>query len=275
MAETKRMTAEQVVSYLMEEDGLDFLRESLTWVVQQLMEAEVSELVGAGARRAGAGGAADASQRVPGPVVGDAGGRDRARDPEDPPRQLLPVVPRAASTLRAGAGRGRAGGLRRRRLDPEGRPGRRVARAADLQERGLADLRRASTSRSRRSATGRLEGRYPYLWLDAKVEKVRDGGRVVAQGAGARLRRARVRLPRGDRPRRRRGRDRGVLAQLPARPGRARPDRRAARRHRRPRRAEEGDRRRCSAAPGSAAPSTSSAKRSGTPAATSSRCSPR
>ena len=47
MAETKRMTAEQVVSYLLEEEGLDFLRESLTWVVQQLMEAEVSELIGA------------------------------------------------------------------------------------------------------------------------------------------------------------------------------------------------------------------------------------
>jgi DNA-binding MarR family transcriptional regulator len=47
MAETKRMTAEQVVSCLLEEEGLDFLRESLTWVVQQLMEAEVSELVGA------------------------------------------------------------------------------------------------------------------------------------------------------------------------------------------------------------------------------------
>jgi transposase-like protein len=41
------MTAEQVVSYLLEEDGLDFLRESLRWVVQQLMEAEVTELVGA------------------------------------------------------------------------------------------------------------------------------------------------------------------------------------------------------------------------------------
>ena len=26
-----------------------------------------------------------------------------------------------------------------------------------------------------------LEGRYPYLFLDAKVEKVRDGGRVVAK----------------------------------------------------------------------------------------------
>src|SRR5438045_8691869 len=47
MAETKRMTAEQVVSYLLEEDGVDFLRESLVWVVQQLMEAEVSELIGA------------------------------------------------------------------------------------------------------------------------------------------------------------------------------------------------------------------------------------
>ena len=48
MAETKRMTAEQVVSYLLEgEEGIDFLRESLMWVVQQLMEAEVSELIGA------------------------------------------------------------------------------------------------------------------------------------------------------------------------------------------------------------------------------------
>ena len=26
-----------------------------------------------------------------------------------------------------------------------------------------------------------LEGRYPYLFLDAKMEKVRDGGRVVAK----------------------------------------------------------------------------------------------
>ena len=47
MAERKRMTAEQVVSYLMEEEALDFLRESLSWVVQKLMEVEVSELVGA------------------------------------------------------------------------------------------------------------------------------------------------------------------------------------------------------------------------------------
>lgn len=47
MADRKSMTAEQVVGYLLEGEGLDFLRESLAWVVQQLMEAEVSELIGA------------------------------------------------------------------------------------------------------------------------------------------------------------------------------------------------------------------------------------
>jgi hypothetical protein len=40
MAETKRMTCEQVVGYLLDDEGLDFLRESLSWVVQQLMKAE-------------------------------------------------------------------------------------------------------------------------------------------------------------------------------------------------------------------------------------------
>ena len=53
---------------------------------------------------------------------------------------------------------------------------------------GLADLRRASMSRSTAFRTRPLEGRYPYLWLDAKVEKVRDGGRVRPQGARDRLR---------------------------------------------------------------------------------------
>ena len=179
MAETKRMTAEQVVSYLLEEDGLDFLRESLTWVVQQLMEAEVSELVGA-AR----------GERAPEERLTHRNGY-RARTWATRAGEIELAIPKIRRgsyfpsfleprrRSRAGAGERGAGGLRRRRLDPEGRPGGRVAGAADLQERGLADLRRASTSRSRRSATGRSEGRYPYLWLDAKVEKVRDGGRVV------------------------------------------------------------------------------------------------
>ena len=51
-----------------------------------------------------------------------------------------------------------------------------------------------------------LEGDYPYLWLDAKHLKVRARGPRALQGGGDRLRGARVRPPRGDRPRRRRGR---------------------------------------------------------------------
>jgi putative transposase len=47
MAETKRMTADEVVGYMLEGEGLDFLRESLLWVVRRLLEAEVSHLIGA------------------------------------------------------------------------------------------------------------------------------------------------------------------------------------------------------------------------------------
>ena len=47
MAETTRMTAEEVVNHLMSDEHADFVRESLRWVVEQLMEAEVSELIGA------------------------------------------------------------------------------------------------------------------------------------------------------------------------------------------------------------------------------------
>jgi hypothetical protein len=47
MAEVERMTVEEVVSYFREGEFVDKLRESLRWVCRQLMEAEVSELIGA------------------------------------------------------------------------------------------------------------------------------------------------------------------------------------------------------------------------------------
>ncbi len=76
MAETKRMTTEQVVGYLLEGEGLDFVRESLSWVVQQLMEGRGQRAGRGRSRRAGTGGAADASQRLPPAALGDARGRD-------------------------------------------------------------------------------------------------------------------------------------------------------------------------------------------------------
>ena len=112
------------------------------WVVQQLMEAEVSELVGA-AR----------GERAPEERLTHRNGY-RARPWATRAGEIELAIPK----LRRGSYfpsfleprrrseqalvGGRAGGVRRRRLDAEGRPGGRVARAADLEERGLADLRR-------------------------------------------------------------------------------------------------------------------------------------
>ena len=155
MAETKRMTAEQVVGYLLEGEGLDFLRESLRWVVQQLMEAEVSELVGA------ARGERAPEERLThrngyrARRVGDARGRARAGDPEAPPRQLLPELPRAAPAL---ASRRSSRSCRRRTS-----PASRRARSTRWSSRSGCGSRRARsrgsarawTSRSTRSATGR------------------------------------------------------------------------------------------------------------------------
>ncbi|MBA2580735.1 MAG: transposase, partial [Thermoleophilaceae bacterium] len=47
MAESHRMTAEEVVAELMSDEHADFVRESLRWMVGQLMETEVSGLIGA------------------------------------------------------------------------------------------------------------------------------------------------------------------------------------------------------------------------------------
>jgi putative transposase len=178
MAETKRMTAEQVVGYLLEGEGLDFLRESLAWVVQQLMEVEVSELVGASRGE---------------------------RAPEERLTHRNGYRPRVWST-RAGELELAIPKIRRGSYVPsflEPRKRSEQALVSVVQEAYVAGVStrkvdqvveslglRISKSEVSRICAGLdeqveafrnrpLEGRYPYLWLDAKVEKVRDGGRVV------------------------------------------------------------------------------------------------
>src|SRR5712692_4114278 len=177
MAETKRMTAEQVVSYLLEEDGVDFLRESLLWVVQQLMEAEVSELIGA-----------EHGERSEERLTHRNG--YRARTWATRADELELAIPK----------------LRRGSYFPsflEPRRHSEQALVSVVQEAYVAGVStrkvdqvveslglRISKSEVSRICAGLdeqvdafrnrpLEGRYPCLWLDAKVEKVRDGGRVV------------------------------------------------------------------------------------------------
>jgi putative transposase len=174
MAETKRMTCEQVVGYLLEGEGLDFLRESLSWVVQQLMEAEVSELVG---------------ERAPEERLTHRNGY-RARPWATRAGEIELAIPKL-----------RRGSYFPSFLEPRRRSEQ--ALVSVVQEAYVAGVStrkvdqvveslglRVSKSEVSRICEGLdeqvdafrnrpLEGSYPYLWLDAKVEKVRDGGRVV------------------------------------------------------------------------------------------------
>ena len=178
MAETKRMTAEQVVSFLLEgEEGLDFLRESLAWVVQQLMEAEVSELIGAGH-----------GERSEERLTHRNGYRARRWDTRAGELEL--AIPKL-----------RRGSYFPSFLEPRRRSEQALvsvvqeAYVAGVSTRKVDQVVESLGLRISKSEVSRicqgldeqvdafrdrpLEGRYPYLWLDAKVEKVRDSGRVV------------------------------------------------------------------------------------------------
>jgi len=177
MAETKRMTTEEVVGYLLEGEGLDFLRESLAWVVQQLMEAEVSELIGA-----------ERGERTPERLTHRNGYRSRSWSTRAGELELaIPKIRRGSyfpsfleprkrseQALVSVVQEAYVAGVSTRKVDQVVESlGLRISKSEVSRIcQGLDEQVEAFRSRP-------LEGRYPYLWLDAKVEKVRDGGRVV------------------------------------------------------------------------------------------------
>jgi putative transposase len=178
MAERKRMTTEEVVGYLLEGEGLDFLRESLAWVVQQLMEAEVSELVGAGR-----------GERAPDERLTHRNGY-RPRPWQTRVGELELAIPklrrgsyfpsfleprkRSEQALVSVVEEAYVAGVSTRKVDQVVESlGLRISKSEVSRIcEGLDEQVEAFRNRP-------LEGRYPYLWLDAKVERVRDGGRVV------------------------------------------------------------------------------------------------
>src|ERR1700709_320332 len=105
-------------------EGVDLVRESVRMVMQELIEAEATERIGAGryerteSRTTERNGARD---RLLATQAGDV----ELRIPKLRKGFVLPGHPRAAPPHRPGALRGGDGGLRLRRLDPLGRrPGR-------------------------------------------------------------------------------------------------------------------------------------------------------
>jgi mutator family transposase len=153
------------------------LKESLLWVVQRLMEAEVSELIGA-----------ERGERSAERLTHRNGYRQR-------------VWSTRAGEIELAIPKMRRGTYFPSFLEPRKRSER--ALVAVVQEAYVAGVStrkvdqlveslglRISKSEVSRICAGLdeqveafrnrpLEGLYPYLWLDAKDEQVRDGGRVV------------------------------------------------------------------------------------------------
>ena len=176
MAEHRRMTVEEVVRGLLEDEHADVLRESLRWLVAQLMEVEVCEQIGA-----------EHGERTPDRATHRNGYRRREWQTRAGTVELqIPklrqgtyfpsfLAPRKRSeqALLSVVQQAYVCGVSTRRVDQLVESlGLRVSKSeVSRMCAGLDEQVEAFRARP-------LEGRYPYLFLDAKVEKVRDGGRV-------------------------------------------------------------------------------------------------
>ena len=179
MAERQRMTIEQVVSDVMASEHADVLREAVRLVAQELMEADVTALIGA----------AHGERNPDGRMAQRNGYRHREWDTragvielEIPklrqgsyfPHGLLEPRKRGEQALLSVVQQAYVCGVSTRRVDQLVESlGLRISRSEVSRVCALLD-EQVEAFRCRP-----LEGEYPYLWLDGKVEKVRDGGRVV------------------------------------------------------------------------------------------------
>jgi putative transposase len=177
MADLGRMTIEEVAGKVLADGHGDWLREAVAFLAEALMEAEVEGVCGAGYRG-----------RSPERVNHRNGYRSRAL------RTRVGEVELAIPKLRQGSYF--PSFLEPRRVSEQalvacvqeayvnGVSTRKVDRLVEAL--GLAGMSKDQVSRLCRALDERvdafrsrpLEGSYPYLWLDAKVEKVREGGRV-------------------------------------------------------------------------------------------------
>jgi putative transposase len=178
MAGADRMTTEEVVRKVLLDEHADVIREAVKAVAAQMMELEVSELVGA-----------ERGERRPEDRATHRNGyRPRRWDTRAGEIELqIPKIrqgsyfpsflePRRRSeqALLAVVQQAYVCGVSTRRVDQLVESlGLRVSKSEVSRICGALD-EHVDAFRTRP-----LEGRYPYLFLDAKVEKVRDGGRVV------------------------------------------------------------------------------------------------
>jgi putative transposase len=240
MTDVGRMSVGELVGKVLADEHADVLRQAVCWLAQELMEAEVSQ-------RAGAGYGERSGERV----TRRNGYRQRAWDTRVGSLEL--AIPRLRSgsyfpsfleprrrseqALVAVVQEAYVNGVSTRKVD-------RLVEAL-----GLAGISKDTVSRlcgglDEQVTAFRerpLEGAYPYLWLDAKVEKVRAGGRVehralvVAYGVDAAGQREVIGIDVG-------AAETEAFWRVPAQPGPPRPGRCPAGGLRRPRRSQGRDR---------------------------------
>jgi putative transposase len=178
VAGADRMTIEEVVRKVLLDEHADMIREAVKAVAQQLMELEVSELIGA-----------ERGERRPEDRATHRNGY-RARRWDTRAGEIELQIPRirqgsyfpsilgprrrSEQALLAVVQQAYVCGVSTRRVDQLVESlGLRISKSEVSRICALLD-EHVEAFRTRP-----LEGRYPYLFLDAKVEKVRDGGRVV------------------------------------------------------------------------------------------------
>jgi putative transposase len=177
MADRPRMTAAQLANKLLVDEHPDVLRESAAWMAAELMEAEVAAQIGA-----------ELGERTPERVAHRNGYRPRTWDTRVGELELaiprlrqgsyfpsfLEPRRRAEQALVAVVQEAYVNGVSTRRVDRL------------VEQLGVAGMSKDQVSRLCRGLDEQvqvfrerpLEGRYPYLWLDAKVERVREPGGV-------------------------------------------------------------------------------------------------
>jgi transposase-like protein len=177
MAGAERMTIQEVVRKVLRDEHADVIRESVRAVAQEMMEAEVSELIGA-----------ERGERTEDRATHRNGYRPRRWDTRAGEIELqipklrqgsyfpsfLQPRKRSEQALVAVVQQAYVCGVSTRRVDQLVESlGLRISKSEVSRIAALLD-EQVQAFRQRP-----LEGRYPYVFVDAKVEKVRDGGRVV------------------------------------------------------------------------------------------------
>jgi putative transposase len=177
MAGMERMTILEVVREVLRDEHADVIRESVRAVAQELMEVEVSELIGA-----------ERGERTQDRATYRNGYRPRRWDTRAGEIELqIPKIrqgsyfpsflqprKRSEQALVSVVQQAYVCGVSTRRVDQLVESlGLRISKSEVSRIAGLLD-EQVQAFRQRP-----LEGRYPYVFVDAKIEKVRDGGRVA------------------------------------------------------------------------------------------------